>query len=728
MPEDTQMTNEEIREMLVTAPVWDSIVWDAIQQGDYALTESRFADLLKGELESGEWSKVYWDGILSGIPSFRGDVEILSWSTSVLPALARAILKTATPRNLEIVYQSLSLERARGLHSLFITSIPGNDLLKKKVWLQEQNPTLLKFFNTNIAGFSLEAVSENLLSRQGFSRAQVLPENLLRVLFSSEVAAKINEISETNKLTEDQTRNVAIICGSAILGLMKISDLPKTIQEKCRTEEALSLLIEKSLEEKVLASLKKDIEASAPPNPFAITNNASMGGGVSVRPEVLPVSPSIPPVEKKNPIFSPLPTTSSATIPQTLTQKTSEPFFKKWTEEGAPHEPKDITNKEEPSVGPKIIQEEMRAQSLSTAPKLGFRVSNDKLRDAQEKAAPLRAAELTMSDTSGEGSSTPSSSRESVQKMNAPISPLGAKLSMGGESFPKPTTSSSGFLGKIRDSFSRETTDKISDIPVPPPPQEVVPTTTQGEVKPSQPVVLKVVVQEDAKKEVIPPQSATFPIAQKNPIPATPQILEIKKEGGSAVIPTPTTAELPPPPPSKLSSPTAPIEVVQKPEPIPPKTPPAMPRVDLRKMSDITIEKIPSPAQEEKPGFLSRLFGKKSVDQKTVIVPPAEKKSVLPATTDAPNKITPVEHPNAPLPPPPPAPPKTPELPKTINEKTVQVLPVQKFSPLTNFQKKLESQPLSQNPAKVVETVSSIPRVVNYSEYPLRTDPLKQPE
>ncbi len=732
MPEDTQMTNEEIREMLVTAPVWDSIVWDAIQEGDYALVESRFADLLKGELERDEWSKVYWDGILSGIPSFRGDVEILSWSTSVLPALARAILKTATPKNLEVIYRSLSLERARSLHALLIASVPGNDLLKKKVWLQEQNLNLLKFFNTNTAGLSFEAPNENLLSRQGFARAQVLPENLLSTLFSAEVAGKISELGGDNKLTEEQTRNVAVVCGSVVLGLTKMADLLKIVKEKCHTEESLSVIIQKSLEEKILSPLKKDIDASAPPNPFAVGENTSAteGGGVNIKPEVLPTSPRIPEEGKKNPIFSPLPATNSSAIPQTLTQKASEPFFKKWTGEENTNQPKE----KEPPVGPKIIQEEMRAQSLSAAPKLGFRVSNDKLGEVQEKAAPLRAAELTMSNSSGEAEPLASSSpRETGQKLGTPISPLGAKLSMGGEGFPKTAGSSSGFLGKIRNTLSlnntkpSEVASQISELKVPLPPPEATSPISKMETKPNEPVKIAVAVPEK-EKGFMPSQAIPLSPVEKEPAPVTLATLEVKKETLQEAPLITAPKETPPPPPSKISpSPTPFKNPTVSESALQPKTSSVMPRIDLRKMSDITIEKVPAPKPERQPGFFSRLFKKESAGQKIIVSPEIEKKPTLsPTATNTPREVVPQEHPNAPLPPPPPAPLKTPELPKSIGESAARPLPVQKVSPLTSFQKKPEGQPPPQNPAKVVETVSSTPRVVNYSEYPLRDNPLKQ--
>lgn len=677
---------EDLREMLLTAPVWDSPLWESLQTGDYANVERRFAELLRDEFTGDEWMKIYWDGIFSGIPSFRGDVSILSWSTSALPALVRAVLQTATPKNLSIIFHQLPLERVRVLRDLFAQSIPGNDLIQKKVWLQEHNQPLSVFLNTNLAGIALEESSDNILSRQGFSRAQILPNQLLYTLLSAEPAMAIQEIAKDSELNEAQAHQLALLSGAAILGLSKVSDIPSLIQQKCGLPEEKASSVFKIVDEKILQPLKEEIRASAPANPFTQSSSESQtprpaSSDISTPPPETPEMPT--PVPTSSPIqprYSPLPQTPSRNIPPSLAQQPSGSFFKK-REETAPAQSSENTSQHTASQ-PFIIHEETRAQSLSAAPKLGFRVGDNKLTEAEEKPAALRAAELTMAGSSNEKNDAPSPSPKARM---SPIQSLGAKFSFS-SSTPSPqqppSPSSTGFLSKISDSLSSQ--KKESSLPpVPLAPQSNTVGAPLKESLPDSP--LEGSSSSTPRTEEKKPESPIpSPLIKNAPLVSTPP-------------PTSPDSQKTTPTPSSPSSPITPI----------------VPKTDLKKTQDVVPKEVPASPKSKKPGLWQRFFGEKSESPSLNLISSSEKTTPLaPSRQDSPKTIS------SPLPPPPPAPLKTPDLPQSTSVKSTSI-PIQKISPLRPIPSNTKDQNPSSSPqAKTIDTISEAPRVVNYSEYP----------
>jgi len=726
---DIQPTAEDIRGILLVSPIWDSLLWDAIQEGDYDSVESRFKDLLKGEYSSEEWGLVYWDGILSGIETFREDVDILAWNSLVLPALSRGILKAATPSNLELIYRALPLNRARSFYSLLISSIPEKGGRTKSDWLKDENLDLFRFLNANPGGLSFSAPTKSLGIQRGIERVQILPENLSSLLFSAETAKTINQLGEENKLSEEQTHNIATICGDVILGIIKFSDIARTIQEKNGMPEDKSLSLLKSLEEKILAPIKKDIEASyaIPASTLQPLKESSSGNRLEVitinenqaSKEVTQLPSSLKP-----------PSTSIPIIPKTLNQQ-PESFFK-----SRPTEPKKTGG--EPAVGPIIIHQETKAESLATAPKLGFRTSENKLPGAKDRPEPLRAVKLTMSG--GPDSHAPGREDDTNKHKveGIPVLPLGAKFTIPKISNPSlekdaPKESSSGFLGKIKNVFSKEEVQKVSpldtsktSVPTPPTP----PTTTSPLAQ-----------LQNISTEKTPPASINIPIKREegmkpvvqNPILEKKAVISIsplpvvqKEKTEETILPKPTSV-LPPTPPAKIPT-INPVSVpVEKAKSsiLPQPTPITPPKIDLKKMADISIKEIPPSSQEKKPGFFSRLF--KGAESKKVTTF-AEKEIPAPISMPTAKAIPQINHTPSPLPPAPPAPVQSASLPKNISGLSAQPLPTQKISPLIGFKEKgntpsnipLAPQKLEEKDVvKTSDIIATSSKVVNYSEYPV---------
>ena len=76
-----------------TIPVWDSSVWDPLQNRDYVNAEKSLATIF-GEYDTERWKNIYWAGLLNGIPLFRGDLTLGEWQSDALPLVVRTIRKT----------------------------------------------------------------------------------------------------------------------------------------------------------------------------------------------------------------------------------------------------------------------------------------------------------------------------------------------------------------------------------------------------------------------------------------------------------------------------------------------------------------------------------------------------------------------------------------------------------------------------------------------------------
>ncbi len=695
------------------APVWDSPLWDAIQEGDYAMVESRFAELLKGELTPEEWSYVYWEGILAGIDSFRGEVDILIWNTVVLPALTRAILQAATPKNLETILLSLPLNRTRSFIVLAQTSIPGKDSAEKKAWLKEKNPALFPYLLNALFSFSFEGKGEGFLLPQGAQRAEALTLNLSFLLFSTTLAETIKSIGDENKLNEDQTHSLAVVAGNFLLGFTKFSNLPSEIKTKTNLPDDQAALIGKTLGDRLFGSSREEIEVTYTPTTSSGGAAAGKSGEMSATgvPSKQNAQKSEYEVTRNTAVF-PLPSTPNKTIPKSFSGGPGTSFFKPRPA------PEEETPVEEAAVGPVIIHQETKAEGLSTAPKLGFRTEMNKLPGARNRPEPLKAAQFTTPNDPAMKESAPKV--DGIKAPTAPMPSLGAKLTIGKEvrGTAPASASSVGFLGKIKTTISKVVSPLTPLTPIgpkgampppPPPPPKDFPLPTRAGIS-TAPVSMSEI--RPANKPV--PSISPLPRLDANTPPAgpTPSVLsDIAPKAG--VTTTGNTV--------KINLPT-----------------PSLGGVEVKKISTTSQTSSPltpapiTPAQpKEKTGFFGRLFRKKPEETKNVFTPPASHPVIVnlaeitkslqkPATPN----VSPVVSAPTPVPPPAPAAPRA-VTPPTFTPETKPPLPsAQKVSPLSNFN---SSSSVNPTPTSIPASASlpnpippkspSVPKVVHYSEY-----------
>src|SRR3989344_2406191 len=109
---------KDIRSIYIMAPIWEPSVWQAIQNRDYEKVELQLRVFLEKIIEPGEWTDIYWPGILNGIPMFKESVSIDEWEMNVLPAIARAVRGAISDEELNSVYQTLQEKDLKKFHGL----------------------------------------------------------------------------------------------------------------------------------------------------------------------------------------------------------------------------------------------------------------------------------------------------------------------------------------------------------------------------------------------------------------------------------------------------------------------------------------------------------------------------------------------------------------------------------------------------------------------------------
>ena len=109
---------KDIRSIYIMAPIWEPSVWQAIQNRDYEKVELQLRTFLENVIDPGEWTDIYWPGILNGIPMFKESVSIDEWEMNVLPAIARAVRGAISDEELNSVYQTLQEKDLKKLHAL----------------------------------------------------------------------------------------------------------------------------------------------------------------------------------------------------------------------------------------------------------------------------------------------------------------------------------------------------------------------------------------------------------------------------------------------------------------------------------------------------------------------------------------------------------------------------------------------------------------------------------
>ncbi|MEK7094127.1 MAG: hypothetical protein AAB903_02170 [Patescibacteria group bacterium] len=585
----------------------------------------------------------------------------------------------------------------------------------------------------------------NISVQQAQQRFRILPEGLQDAIFGVDTEELIRQGTLENKIGEDKIPKVAEITGLVLLGFLKIEDYPGELSKELGLPQNAVAGLSGFMVTRLFSPLRSQIESS-------YANPTTTVPGTEVKPLENKVPVIAVPETKKDGApnqdlksTTPPPPTSTASIPKSLAQQ-PESFFK-----SRPTEPEKTANTA--PIAPFIIHQETKAESISTAPKLGFRTSENKLPGAKDRPEPLREAELTMSSNKPDVHGTPYEigDREKKISVAAPVSPLGAKLTISKSLFsPKPATASPGsitsnFLGKIKSAFSKDSETKpyLGVLPATPiPPAASAPISPLANIqKPTtentQPTSVKVSVQKDEAQKPAPPPT---PLNKKE-VPIISPLPVIKKESlkeRESVLPKSIPVVLPTPP---LQVPNFPATTILEKKPETSRTAviptislsPVTPKVDLRKVGDISIDKIPAAPPEKKPGFFSRLFKKTGAPKKTLAPQPMKPAEPMPMRTEAKNFPSPPS--SSPLPPTPPAPPQSVSLPKNITEGISQPLPAQKFSPLSGFQTKREpgisvspvTVKIPENkttpPTPTTNDIVTPPKVVNYSEYPVIDKP-----
>jgi hypothetical protein len=754
------MFPEEIYRTLITiSPIWDERVRGLFEAGKYDEGAETLSAILENDFTDEDWGAVYWGGIMKGVEAIRGSISSDVWQAKVLPFVGRAIFATATPKRLASIYQTLPAEQLLAFHKIIVAAIPGNDFSQKIKWLKNNDSALLAYFAANLAGFRIDDSRTGLLDPQNNQRYPLLSSSLRTTLVSLSSVELLSRLAKEQGVPEEKVSAAAEVVGLIILGRVKFPDVVKVLGEKTGLPQEKCVSFSKALGDQLLNSLRADIET--PVSVASVARPIEAGAGASA--DKTTASPTFP-----------LPQNSTPVIPRPFAQK-PESFFKtdSLTTSGEATQKQGMatTGSAKPSdvlssttttgpvtVGPVIIHQETRAEALPATPKLGFRIGENKLSEAKDRPEALKP--IGFSSLSSLATTRPESQAGDVgaipegktmadqkltvpSKLTIPVAPMGAKLVIPKDILSAPAqggateSQSPSLLGKIKNIWSKETTPTretaLKSVPLPPPKE----TSALGNIRstpiePTQAKISSIPISVEKEGSATKPTVISPVAPEKKTVPAISPLPSPEKQppqGASFSLP------IPPSPSPKLPT-ASPVLVVEKKEGAAdvPRPAPAisLPKVDLKKVSDISVGTLPPPpsAQLGKPlvaptklGIFSRWF-KKSEPSKKIFVPPPNEKPASISTAQTPKNVPPpVISPITPLPPPPPVPPRTFNLPKSTSEIKPQPLPIQKISPLSNRQEKSMRPTIPASSNTTVDIISAAPKVINYSEYPATEKP-----
>lgn len=260
---------EELSPILISYPLWEEEVWNALQAKKYPEAEQALINFLSSFTPE-EWEGISWRHIIQGAPALRGDLTEQEWRLNVRPLIGRVLVNLAEGVELSFLYQSLMSEfnLLFAFHTVFISQIPGNTPREKLEWLKAEAPSLYTFFLVMPAqemGIFITPPHHPLPPEKMVNQFESLPDTLKSALFSFQVAESVLTIGRTNHLSDEKINHLGRVVGHALLGLLYIGDLKKEIAAAIFIDIRGAQTFEDEIKEKTLAPYIFDIQRAYTP-------------------------------------------------------------------------------------------------------------------------------------------------------------------------------------------------------------------------------------------------------------------------------------------------------------------------------------------------------------------------------------------------------------------------------------------------------------------------------
>lgn len=307
-------------------PLWEPSVGGALDARDYNNLENSLKGFLEG-LGVEEWGKIYWGGILEGIPSIKGSVGEQTWEQEVLPVIGRAIIGAASTEALVITYASLE-KQFKNFHEIIINSIQGKSYEQKTEWLKINRPEILNFYKKNIIGLRINLEEKTLLTENRYEEFRNLPKRSKLALLSPKTSKDLVKITEKNHISEEGFSHISALVGMVILREISANNLIENIQEKVGIDKRIAKTISDEINAKVLTPIFSDLKTQQPiphtnqytPEQQQTTHQAPIQDLVRMRPTETPQGDAISPTHQSPILDSPTPQTTPTT-PRNTTDK-----------------------------------------------------------------------------------------------------------------------------------------------------------------------------------------------------------------------------------------------------------------------------------------------------------------------------------------------------------------------------------------------------------------------
>jgi len=244
--------SEDIKSMYTVVPLWEPGVLGELKSQNYEGLKNKLSAFLK-ELSVKEWGEVYWNHILNGIPSIRGDTDEQTWRQYVLPAVGRAVISAVSTGALVITYASLE-KKLKDFHKIIITSIQGETPEQKAEWLRINRPEILNFYNKNVIGLRIN-LEETLLAGDGYEKFTDLPEYLKIILLSPKTSDEIIKLTDQEHISQEKLSAISAQVGRVILREIKGEDLGKEIEAATHIDHRVAKTLGDELQTKIINPL-----------------------------------------------------------------------------------------------------------------------------------------------------------------------------------------------------------------------------------------------------------------------------------------------------------------------------------------------------------------------------------------------------------------------------------------------------------------------------------------
>ena len=245
-------------------PLWNDDIWSALQSKRFTELESSLRSLLSS-MPPEAWSSIYWAGIVEGIPSFCGELDIVTWTRQALPSIGKAMLLAGSPIKMLAVYASLNLDELKSFHSFLLNSIPGNNEQLKIDWLKENlDPLLVTFFLANPLGLNVSNLS---ISENQITRLKTIPEVIKNTLFSIQTPEIIKKIVEQNNLPQEKLGEIAKLVGLVLMGFIHGEELSSEINQRIGISLIASKALSDSINVRIFRAVQADLDKIYAPLP-----------------------------------------------------------------------------------------------------------------------------------------------------------------------------------------------------------------------------------------------------------------------------------------------------------------------------------------------------------------------------------------------------------------------------------------------------------------------------